>query len=258
MNCCICGAVKNCGPYLEKVFENIEKIGALFDDYRIVLYYDTSEDNTLDILKRYRQKNIKLEFYVNKNPVSNKRTIRIANARNFCIQTVYNRYPNYPFFIMMDFDDVCSNTIKIENLNKYLNRDDWDALSFNKNGYYDIWALSISPFFLSCHHFGDKCTATMQTYITNLLNNTPSGQLLQCASAFNGFSIYKTNKFINCYYDGNFKLKLFPPKKIKKNIDVVKSPLKLGLEEDCEHKAFHIEAINKNNARIRISSDILF
>ena len=29
MNCCICGPVRNCGPYLTRVFENIEKLGSL-------------------------------------------------------------------------------------------------------------------------------------------------------------------------------------------------------------------------------------
>ena len=47
MNCCICGTVKNCAPYLNKVFENIEKIGAMFEDYKILIYYDKSSDNTL-------------------------------------------------------------------------------------------------------------------------------------------------------------------------------------------------------------------
>ena len=46
MNCCICGPVKNCGPYLNKVLENIEKIGSLFEDYTILIYYDQSTDNT--------------------------------------------------------------------------------------------------------------------------------------------------------------------------------------------------------------------
>ncbi len=38
MNCCICGPVKNCGPFLDKIFENMEKIGSLFDDYQIIIY----------------------------------------------------------------------------------------------------------------------------------------------------------------------------------------------------------------------------
>ena len=50
MNCCICGPVKNCGSYLNKVLENIEKIGSLFNDYTILIYYDQSTDNTLQIL----------------------------------------------------------------------------------------------------------------------------------------------------------------------------------------------------------------
>ena len=29
MKCCICGPVRNCGPFLDKVFENI---GAIFDE----------------------------------------------------------------------------------------------------------------------------------------------------------------------------------------------------------------------------------
>jgi hypothetical protein len=58
MNCCICGPVKNCAPYLDKVIENMEKIGSLFDDYIILLYYDKSTDNTLDKLKEYQKKNL--------------------------------------------------------------------------------------------------------------------------------------------------------------------------------------------------------
>ena len=43
--CCICGPVKNCGPYLNKIFENIEKMASLFNDYSIVIYYDKSYFN---------------------------------------------------------------------------------------------------------------------------------------------------------------------------------------------------------------------
>ena len=32
MKCCICGPVRNCGPFLDKVLQNIEKIGSLFED----------------------------------------------------------------------------------------------------------------------------------------------------------------------------------------------------------------------------------
>ena len=64
MNCCICGPVKNCGAYLSKVLENIEKIGSLFDDYTILIYYDKSTDDTLKILKEYQNKNPKMSFHL--------------------------------------------------------------------------------------------------------------------------------------------------------------------------------------------------
>ena len=62
MNCCFCGPVKNCGQYLKKVFDNIERLGSLFQDYKIVIYYDTSIDNTLEVLNEYQQKNPRLLF----------------------------------------------------------------------------------------------------------------------------------------------------------------------------------------------------
>ena len=45
--CCICGTVKDCGPYLEKVFQNIERIRSLFSDSVVILSYDNSSDNSL-------------------------------------------------------------------------------------------------------------------------------------------------------------------------------------------------------------------
>ena len=78
MNCCICGPVKNCGPYLRKVFDNIEKIGSLFDDYKILIFYDKSNDNTLDILKEYQLKNEIPKFPVPRKEITNAKEFRQA------------------------------------------------------------------------------------------------------------------------------------------------------------------------------------
>jgi hypothetical protein len=54
---------------------------------------------------------------------------------------------------MMDFDDVNCKNVRPEILQKYLLRNDWDALSFNSRPkYYDIWALSIYPYCFSTHY----------------------------------------------------------------------------------------------------------
>ena len=259
MKCCICGAVKNCAPYLEKIFENIEKVGSLFDDYVIILYCDIGGDDTVQKLKKYQQKNDKLKFYVNKIEISPHRTHRIANARNGCLQMIRANYSDYNMFIMMDCDDVCSPDIKIDVLKKYLYRNDWDSLSFNKSpDYYDIWALSIRPYIFSYRHFEGNILNNTKQYITDLLRKVPQNGLLKCSSAFNGFAIYRMHKFLNCNYDGKLRLDLIPPNYLARNVQVNKSQIKTDLVEDCEHRAFHMEAINKNGARIRISPEILF
>lgn len=258
MNCCICGTVRNCEPYLNKVFENIEKIGSLFDDYTIIIYYDKSSDNSLQVLKEYQNKNTKLFIYINKEPLSEYRTFRIAKGRNTCLNFIKENQTEFPYFIMMDLDDVNSKEVNIEPIKKVLNRDDWDSVSFNKPVYYDIWALSIKPYYLSCAHIGGEAGNAMSKYIINILNNAKKDDLIECASAFNGFAIYRTEKFLNCYYYGRLNLSLLPKDLIKQNIDLFKGKFDFSKVEDCEHRCFHLMAIDKNQARIRISPEIVF
>ena len=275
MNCCICGPVKNCGPYLQKVLNNMEKIGSIFDDYQIIIYYDNSSDNTLNILKEYQVKNPKMLFYVNNKPISAFRTHNLAIARNFCLNFVRENRENYPFFIMMDCDDVNCKEVNIDILKKYLYRDDWDGLSFNTSPkYYDIWALSIYPYCFSYNHFENniKNYKIIQDFIDKVLKKaSQKNKLVECISSFNGFSIYRTNKFLNTYYDGRVRLDIIHKNNLNIHKKVANSNLVYkkyykpdgtvnvdGLYEDCEHRAFHIQAIQNSHAKIMISPEILF
>lgn len=270
MKCVICGPVRNCEVFLDKVFANIEKIGALFNDYEILIYYDPSKDNTLTKLKQYQKKNSRLKLYINKLLCSKYRTHRLAVARNFCLNYVKSKDLNeYPFFIMMDFDDVNCKEIRTELIPKYLARDDWDGLSFNTTPkYYDIWALSIYPYCFSYNHFKNSPIHNyriIQNYIENKLSKLKKNDLLRCISSFNGFSIYRANKFLNTSYDGNIRVDLLPKDYIAAHMKASNSKLIFhdyghvkGEREDCEHRAFHIQAINNDNARIMITKDVLF
>jgi len=269
MKCCICGPVRNCGPFLDKVFQNIEKIGALFDDYQIIIYYDNSSDNSLAKLMLYQKRNPRLKLYVNNVMVSKYRTHRLAHARNFCLNYVRTLDLNeYPVFIMMDFDDVSAKEVKPEILKKYLLRDDWDGLSFNTSPkYYDIWGLSIYPFCFSYNHFknNNMYYKIIQEYVDYKLKKLKEGELLQCISSFNGFSIYRTNKFLKANYDGRVRMDLIPKKYILAHMAASKSNIVFpdyghvkARYEDCEHRAFHLEAINNDNAKIMISPERLF
>jgi hypothetical protein len=275
MNCCICGTVKNCGPYLSKVLENMEKIGCIFDEYKIIIYYDKSKDNTLNILKEYQTKNANMFLYVNKNAISPFRTHNLAIARNFCLNYVKQNKDVFQFFIMMDCDDVNCKEIDIDILKKYIHRNDWDGLSFNTSPkYYDIWALSIYPFCFSYNHFKNnvKYHRIIKEFIDKLLKKASTeNRLIECMSSFNGFSIYRTSKFLNTYYDGRVRIDLIPKINLQAHKNVTKSNLVYkiyynpdgtvnvdGRYEDCEHRAFHIQARQNSGARIMISPDVLF
>jgi hypothetical protein len=257
MKCCIAGTVRNCGKYLTKIFDNMEKIGTLFEDYVIILYYDNSNDNTLQILQKYQIKHPKLVLYINTEPLLQYRTHRIALGRNKCLEIMRNDYKTYDYFIMMDCDNRCAFNIKLNLLNAYLLRHDWDSLSFNHpSGYYDSWALSIRPYVLSCHHF--KNASLGLRMITKMIKTTPRYKLISCLSAFNGFAIYRTSKFVNCVYSGKLNLNYIPRNFIKENIFYSGKMNFSQTNEDCEHRVFHINAVFKNNARIRISPLCLF
>jgi hypothetical protein len=98
------------------------------------------------------------------------------------------------------------------------------------------------------------------------LFNLNYGELLPCISSFNGFSIYRTNKFLNTYYDGRVRTDLFPKYLIQSHSNAQKSRgivyrdyghIK-GKYEDCEHRSFHQMARKNSNAKIRICKGILF
>jgi hypothetical protein len=266
-SCCICGTVKNCGKYLDDVFKNIKEIIDIFENYYIIIYYDESSDDTYK--KLYKYKSIyKMKIHHNKSYFSNYRTHRLAFGRNYCLKIINRYFSHFKYFIMMDFDDVCTNKININVLKKHIHNDNkWDALSFRNNHYYDFWALSIRPYIFSYVHFKNpsKVLLNMSNYINNLLNSLGENDLLACFSAFNGFCIYKTSIFKDCIYDGNICLDLIPKKYLNETIKKNNSEIIYNEEcwlspknEDCEHRSFHFYAIIKKNARIFISPEILF
>ena len=258
-NCCICGTIKNCGPYLEKVFQNIETIGNAFEDYKIVLAYDHSHDNSLSFLQTYQLNHAsKVILYIEPLPPLPYRPYNIARARNKCLDIIRDQFSEYEYFIMIDCDDVCATPVKLEPLLYYLRiNTNWDALSFNKAPYYDTWALSKYPYVFSNMHFAYP--ERYGAFIENIIKTTPKGTLIHCLSAFNGFAIYRTNQFIHYFYDPRPRLDLIPKELIQQNIQLCGPMYFKGKATmvDCEHRSFHLMAVN-NGARIRIAPEIIF
>jgi hypothetical protein len=259
----ICGCAKSCETYIDAVFKNVDKVISLFEDYKIVIAYDKSEDKTLrklcDMKKKYN-----MDILINPNPCTPIRVENICNARNQLLQYMRKENtPNFEFFIMMDFDDVCSETMDVSVLKNGLYRTDWDSLSFNRKDYYDIWALSARPYVYSCWHFpnGHEVVKIIKQFIKKELDECPGGELYDCISAFNGFAIYRTNAFENISYEWNIKKnnEIMPQEWILQTARAIGRPiLQRPADDDCEHRYFHMKATQVNGARIKISPECLF
>ena len=269
----ICGCAYNVETHILNVFENIQTICNLLDDYYIIIAYDESDDNTLDILHQLMDKYPeKMEIVRGNKTMTSIRTQNIANARNQLLQTMNElQLKDFDYFIMMDLDDVCSGR-----MNPYILKDlfqterenqplPWDCLSFNRIVYYDLWALSIEPYYFSCNHYINtrKIQHMMLMHLKEqfgrtILEKTNSG-LVPCISAFNGFAIYRLNKFINVQYEWNVHktLTIFP-KYYVDHMSKIVNETPISRHDDCEHRYFHIRASQLNNARICISPMCLF
>jgi hypothetical protein len=256
------GCAYNCGKYIDKVFENILKIISLYNDYLIIIAYDKSSDDTLEKLELW-QHSLKKMIILKGEKTSNIRTENLSIARNKILNTIRREYyfDHFKHFIILDLDNVCSSPININLLSFYLKKDsEWDALSFNRPKYYDIWALSYDPFIISVFHWTENKVDYIRQDIESKLKNRT--ELFECYSAFNGFAIYKSKIFIKSYYEWRFSetFKFITPKMLTKHQQAFPTFIKLKTDNrmDCEHRFFHFLAHFNLNARIRISPQFLF
>jgi glycosyltransferase involved in cell wall biosynthesis len=266
----ICGTVRNCAPHLEAVIENMLAIGSLFTDFRIIISYDISSDDSLAVLQKLRDQ-INSEYgpdkfilNVNTDLLHEYRVYNIVKARNACLNVIREKFSDYEYFIMMDCDNVCAEKVNLDVLARYLDYSDssfidkWDALSFISRPYYDVWAFSKYPYCYGCMHFKDW--HAWGSFIEKIILETPPGELIPCLSAFNGFAIYKTSKFINCVYEGIPRFDLIPSHLLKIN-EQIAGPIWLKGKAaliDCEHRGFHLQAITRFKAKIMIANCLLF
>ena len=267
MNIALCFCVRNCGKYLPDIFKNIELLKTLNYNIFCIFVYDNCSDNSENLLFDYKRKyndNVIIKKILN---TSRLRTVRVAKARNVCMYVVYNELKNIDFHIMIDCDDIGAPKWNIDIIDKYLNNfdgDNWDCITFNKKDYYDIWALLYDDFKHHCWGFGKESRAVigvMKQNIVNKIQNSESNNI-QVISAFNGFGIYKTQRFEGFYYDGlyaNFRplvtnmermktIEAF--KKLNLNVNLFLTP------ECCEHLFYHLSAV-KQGRIIKISKFII-
>jgi len=279
----VCLCVYNNEKGLPMCLENIESIRHIFHRMVINVVYDTSEDKSYQILADFKKRNEDKPMYqkIHMNITINNakrnlqsKSVNIAACRNMLLDMIRRSYRDYEYFIMMDTNEYsCIGKINVELMHDIIHPEDpendkymskYDAITFDREaGYYDWWALSFDPYIYSFYHIVNsfKVADQMKTMFTNILHhyrtNRPN-DLIPVYSAFNGFGIYKTSKFLNCSYSSDIDMNLFPKPIVHKMIYITKSNIHNHYKDDCEHRKFHLEAIQKNNAKIGVSTKYMF
>ena len=258
MACCM--TVRDCGKHLPFIFKNIDRLRTLFTDFVLIVAYDNCIDNSELLLKKYQiQSSFPVHLLKIDNP-SPHRTIRIANARNACLEKL-ETLDNSSIHFMVDADDVNVEPWNLQLINYYVKREDWDTVTFNRKDYYDIWALMYPPFQHHCWGFSRYSRAVVECMKKDIMCRLENcEEWVPCQSAFNGFAIYKTLRFKGIRYDGEYKnLRKMIPEEARQRTLRTLSCLHLPLILDetfvqsCEHLYYHLSAIQKNQVRIYIS-----
>ena len=218
----VCLCVYNNEKGLPSCLENIEAIRHIFHRMVINVIYDISEDKSYQILVDFKKHNedkpmrqkIHMNIIMNTNERNiNSKSVNIATCRNMLLDAIRKSYSDYDYFIMMDTNEYsCIGKINVQLMHDIMHPEDpqnnnymskYDAITFDREaGYYDWWALSFDPYIYSFYHIVDsfKVADQMKKMFTDILHYYRihrSSELIPVYSAFNGFGIYKTSKFLN-------------------------------------------------------------
>jgi hypothetical protein len=213
----ICGVCKDVATALPSSIESIERIGALFSDYRVFIYENNSSDDTPGQLKIWAQKNerviaicekLKHEELLeatqsrtwDKKPF---RTELIARARNIVLEKALQKeFDDYKYVIMIDMD--FSKKWGIKGISNSLNQNvEWDAICANgviNGNLYDRYAFRSYDLPLGPELLGDLWWTEQKAHPIHMMQK--KSPLMPVYSAFGGLAIYKRSSIKGCRYSG--------------------------------------------------------
>ena len=95
--------------YLKKCLENLKEIK--YDNFEVILIDDFSEDNSEEIVKKYK-KDLNIKYYY-----TNEKTLGVGNARNLGIEKANGKY-----IMFVDVDDTIDKDLFVH-LKKYIDEE---------------------------------------------------------------------------------------------------------------------------------------
>lgn len=209
----ICGVCRNVEKELACTMKMTEEIGALFQEYRIVIYENNSTDWTVPILKEWERRNPRV-YVMSENLSHSELTNQIVNrlkdesfyrpeliarARNIVLDRVLSDdYAEFPYIIWVDMD--FRRPASLEGIVEIFRSDrEWDA----------VFAYGIDPWDVYWDWYAfrdDRCPLGSELlgndwwYVPKIWGLSASDEWYPVYSAFGGCGIYKKSSIAGCRY----------------------------------------------------------
>lgn len=209
----ICGICRDVESRLPHTIEIMERIGDLFQDYRIIVYENNSTDRTKNILQGWGQRNFRV--FVQSENINHEqlassiinikhdgkfyRPEEIARARNIVLDKVMSEeYKDFPYVIWMDMDfkipPALNGIIEVFKSGK-----EWDAVFAYgldpTNHYWDWYAFRDAK-----DPLGSEVLGNDWWYLKKNFSLLQSDDWYPVYSAFGGCGIYKKSSIEGCKY----------------------------------------------------------
>ncbi len=205
----ISGLARDVAGILPLTIARIEQIGAMFSDYRVVIYENDSHDETKRLLTDWAERNHRVDVLTEHrgdpiNPMTRclKRAERMAYYRNQCLETIRSRYADFDHAIIVDMD--LAGGWSCDGLANTFGHDDWDFVGSNgvivkRVGrkinvlmQYDAWAFR-----------SDESFTPFTTRQVNDMSFTRGEPLIPVTCSFGGLGVYLMPAYLAGRYAGH-------------------------------------------------------
>lgn len=243
-NVMVLSLARNCGHSLQSDVNRIRKALNCFKDISFHVVESDSTDNTVQCLEAIAAEKNSFSF-ISLGELSHEipdRICRICHCRNVSLKKLESR-DDIDFVVIADLDGINDEISGDAVLSCWRSGENWDVCTANQSKlYYDIYALR-HEFWSNRDCWRIKRNLKPQVYDLNsrilsvdsrMIHLDRNGPLIQVASAFGGFAIYRREVLEGCSY----------------------SSLDCDGEIVCEHVMLH-EAITNKGFRIFINPALI-
>ena len=205
----ICGLARDVADVLLHTTARIERLGAMFSDYRVVIYENDSRDDTKPLLIAWSRRNPRVNATlecrgdpINPNARCLKRATRMARYRNHCLDTVRTHFSHFDYAIVVDTD--LAGGWSFDGIANSLGHDAWDyigsngiiikrvGLRLNVTIQYDAWAFRL-----------DEAFTPFTTQQVNSMSWTRGEPLVPVTCSFGGLGLFRMSAYLAGDYSGD-------------------------------------------------------